>query len=255
MILAVVQVLMLLAPLILGDGYASIKDNIMIGPYFYDLDRMGAKNTAKMLRRNEWWRLLTPMILHAGWIHLISNLLLQLRTGLVLEVLWGSIAYIFIYVMSGIYASLLSCVATPNKLSVGSSGALCGIMGAWAPFLIITWHQVLPRDQKVRNAQLFLVVVSDLLLIPLSFLPMVDWAAHIGGLVSGAALSVVVFADKLQEKVWRIGARAVGLVFLFGLYGLTIWHLLVGVEVSEALLHICPTGQGWNGTACIDFRS
>merc|ERR1719361_2995435 len=101
MILAVVQVLVLLAPLILGDGYASIKDNIMIGPYFYDLDRMGAKNTAKILRRNEWWRLLTPMILHAGWIHLISNLLLQLRTGLVLEVLWGSVAYIFIYVMSG----------------------------------------------------------------------------------------------------------------------------------------------------------
>jgi len=255
MILACVQVLVLLAPLVLGEGYARIEHNFMIGPYTYDLDRMGAKNTAKILLNNEWWRLLTPMLLHAGWVHLISNVCLQLRTGLVLEVLWGSCSWIFIYVMSGIYATLLSCVFSPNSLSVGSSGALCGLMGAWAPFLVITWNQTLPRDIKVRNAQLILVIISDLMLIPLSFLPMVDFAAHLGGLVAGVFLAMAVFADRLQTLVWRIGTRAVGLGFLCSLYGFTIWYLLDKVEVRKALLYICPPGQGWNGQVCMDLPS
>jgi len=255
MILAFVQILLLLAPLAFDYGYASIKDNFMVGPYTYDMDRMGAKNAAKILVRNEWWRLLTPMVLHAGWVHLLSNLVLQLRTGLVLEILWGHMVWISIYVLSGIYASLLSCVASPNKLGVGSSGALCGIMGAWGPFLVITWHQVLPRDQKVRNAQLILVIITDILLIPLSFIPMVDWAAHIGGLVAGIFISMAIFADKLQRQLWRIGTRVVGVFFLLGLYGVTIWYLLDRVEYNEALLHICPPGQGWNGYECLDRPS
>lgn len=255
MVLALAQALILLAPLVIGEGYARIQDNIMLGPYVYDLDRMGAKNTAKMLVNNEWWRLLTPMVLHGGWIHLGTNVILQLRTGLVLEVLWGNTAWIFVYVMSGIYATLASCVVSPDKLSVGSSGALCGLMGAWAPFIAITWNQTLPRDTKVRNAQFILVIVSDLMLIPLSFLPMVDFAAHIGGLVAGAFLSMALFADRLQTPRWRIGTRLIGVVSTLGLYGFTTWYLLNRIEAWKVLLHVCPPGQGWNGSECMDFPS
>lgn len=91
----------------------------MIGPYGAILNVMGAKNTAMIVYKNEWWRLATPMLLHAGtfslWltcipptktfiicpgvIHIGMNLILQLRVGVMLEAEWGklrSLSYFFL---------------------------------------------------------------------------------------------------------------------------------------------------------------
>merc|ERR1711988_237199 len=114
-------------------------------------------------------------MLHAGWFHLAGDVLVQFRTALILEILWGSTVYIIIYIGSGAIATLASCVFSPNSLSVGSSGALCGIIGAWPLFIMITWNQTLPRDIKLRNIQFVLVIVSIVILVATSFIPMVDW--------------------------------------------------------------------------------
>jgi len=243
MALAVVQVLALLAPLALFDGYAALEDNPMWGPSAYALDRMGAKNAARILHRHEWWRLCSPMLLHAGWLHLLGNLALQLRAGLALEALWGHTPWLVLYAASGCYASLVSCFLKPDALGVGSSGALCGIMGAWGPFIAITWNQTLPRDRKSRDAQLFVVLTSVVLVIPISFLPMVDWAAHLGGMAFGAALSLVVFGGRLQSRRWRAATYAAGLSCTAACIALGAWLFLARTEPSESLLHICdPRG-------------
>lgn len=251
MVLAVTQVLVLLAPLVFYDGYAPVANNVLLGPRLWVLDKMGAKNAAKILLWNEWWRLFTPMVLHAGWVHLLGNLLLQLRTGMALEVLWGSTRWIFIYVVSGFYASLSSCVFTPGSISVGSSGALCGLVGAWLPFILITWHQTLPRDVKLRNAQLFIVITSIILCIPLSLLPMVDWAAHFGGTAAGMASSMLVFAERHQTRRWRVWTSVTGLVGIAGLFAVTFWLLFTRIRPPEQLLYICSPSEKFTGDACV----
>jgi len=88
--------------------------------------------------------------------------------------MWGTPIYLLIYVCTGFYAAVVGVAVMPNALSVGSSGALCGIIGAWGPFILITWNQVLPKDRRERNNTLFLVFVTVVILVPTSFLPMVD---------------------------------------------------------------------------------
>lgn len=214
--------------------------NPMLGPQLYALDLWGAKNAAKIRYQMEWWRLFTPMFLHAGWLHLLSNLLMQLRLSIFLEVIWGRTAWLLIYILSGCYGSLTSCIFMLNTLSVGSSGALCGLIGAWVPFILATWNQTLPDDVKLRNTQLSLVISSIILLIPLSFLPMVDFAAHVGGLVMGAAVSCALFAGRLQTRAWRIAMRSTGLVLISVLVPFSAYWFVFFTTPSEALLLICP---------------
>lgn len=233
-LLAALQVAAFICVVEFYGGYVPFSQNSMIGPHPHALDPVGAKNAARIMRNHEWWRLLTPIMLHAGWLHLAGNVFVQLRAGLTLEVLWGHSAWLLIYVLSGAYGNLVSCVFMPDHLGVGSSGALCGIIGAWPPFLLITWNQTSPTDLKVRNLQLAAVLISIVVLIVTSFLPMVDFAAHFGGLVVGAALSAVIFAGRLQSLPWRVATRTVGILFIALLVPLTLgWFLIVVFEIIK----------------------
>jgi len=59
------------------------------------------------------------MLLHAGFIHLAVNVLIQLRVGVMLELDWGFKRFSVIYLVSGLTSSLLSCLALPDTLGVG----------------------------------------------------------------------------------------------------------------------------------------
>jgi len=55
--------------------------NPMVGPSSLTLVEWGAKDAALIVYRGQWWRLISPIIMHAGVIHLLSNALIQLRVG------------------------------------------------------------------------------------------------------------------------------------------------------------------------------
>lgn len=238
-IFAIAQVVIFVL-LILKYKMDDIKRNPMLGPNYYVLDQNGAKNAARVKYEHEWWRLVTPILLHAGWLHLLSNLLLQMRLSIVLEVLWGHGAWLAIYILSGAYGSIASCIFMPNTLSVGSSGSLCGLIGAWVPFILSTWNQTLPRDLKLRNAQLMLVVSSIVLLVPLGFMPMVDSAAHGGGLMMGVVVACLIFGRRLQTPMWRIATQCFGGFGLVTLISASAYWFWFHTEPSRELLNLCP---------------
>jgi len=218
---------------------AAPSSNPMLGPHYHIFDPMGAKNAARIRWNGEWWRLLTPMVLHAGWLHLLGNLSVQLRTGAMLEAVWGHTPWLCIYLASGAFGVLASCIATPDHLGVGSSGALCGLLGAWGSFILITWNQTSPVDVKLRNAQTFSVAMSVVLIIALSFLPLMDFAAHVGGLLMGAATAMVLFAGRLQHQAWSRSTRACGVFLLVAALSGTLAWFLTMTKPDEKLLELC----------------
>jgi len=236
---AALQVAALVGAIVLYGGLMPLTSNPMLGPHYHVFDGIGAKNAARILEYHEWWRLFSPMMLHAGWLHLIGNLAVQLRTGAMLEAVWGHTAWLFIYVTSGAFGVLASCVMTPNHLGVGSSGALCGLLGAWGSFILITWNQTSPVDIKLRNAQTFSVAMSVALIVGLSFLPLMDFAAHVGGLVIGAALSMAIFANRLQHPMWRRGTLVTGIASLIVVICGTLSWFLSQTTPDKALLSLC----------------
>lgn len=218
----------------------------VVAPYFIEYDQTdyerydehGAKNAAKMIYEDEWWRLVTPILLHTGWSHVLGNIAIQMRAGITLEYLWGHAVWIIVYFGTGVFATLSSCALKPDSLSVGASGALCGIMGAWPVYLLITWDQVDEKDKKKRDLIMVVVLLSIGLLIGFSFLPLVDWAAHFGGLIMGVFIAMAVFA-RLMTCAWKkILVGLLGTVLTGLAYGAAVWYVLEVIEPAPSLLDI-----------------
>ena len=164
--LSVIQILVLIASLCFR-GFAPLNINSGFGPWSDTLDYMGAKNAYKMYNGDivnfytrdaagrietqtpvgqrtftgpQPWRLFTSIFLHSGIIHIVLNLVLQLRLALHAEVVWGMWRFLPIYFACGINGALWSAVIMPNTLSVGASGALLGVVGAWFVFLLCHYY-------------------------------------------------------------------------------------------------------------------
>jgi membrane associated rhomboid family serine protease len=98
--------------------------------------------------------LLTSMFLHGSWMHLIGNMLYLWIVGDNVEEVLGAVAYLLVYLACGLVGSLAQIVANPDSLmpTLGASGAIAGIMGAyvvWFPHnqirvLVFRFITVLP---------------------------------------------------------------------------------------------------------------
>ena len=111
--------------------------NWMLGPPMAVLDRMGAKNDVAIYEGGEWWRLLSSAWLHSGLFHLLLNALGVLSLGVGLERAFGFARTATLYRVSGLSGSIASAVLLPGVLSVGASGAMFGLLGAyWADVLL-----------------------------------------------------------------------------------------------------------------------
>ena len=92
------------------------------------LDRLGASLPGAILQ-GQWFRLVTAMFLHGGLIHLGFNMMVLLDFGPMLEELYGSARYLFLYVTTGA-AGFVASAFIGGHASVGASTALMGLIGA-----------------------------------------------------------------------------------------------------------------------------
>jgi membrane associated rhomboid family serine protease len=87
-------------------------------------------NFAPRTSNGEWWRLLTSMFVHSGFVHLVAMLVGLIPVGLILERAVGRIAFACVYLSAGLVASVISLwTASAMSIGVGASGAVCGVYG------------------------------------------------------------------------------------------------------------------------------
>src|SRR5687768_1311890 len=77
----------------------------------------------------EWWRLVTAAFLHAGFVALVVNMIGLVQAARVLERLVGPLALVSVYVVAGLFATVVSLLQDPLGATVGASGAVCGVYG------------------------------------------------------------------------------------------------------------------------------
>ena len=213
--------------------------NPLYGPSPEVLNYFGAKNTASIVHRGEVWRIATPVLLHAGIIHLAVNMFIQLRVGVYLETEFGFFQYVLVYAISGVYGAMCSAITLPETLGVGASGALMGLHGAWLVVLFVRWNQVADEFKGQRNCQLFMVVLNIVVTMGFSFVSFVDWAAHGGGLIAGFAVGFVVFIGECDclAVVWL--TRLIFGTVIIIITGATYYMLLNFVDVNEKYADVC----------------
>ena len=140
------------------------------------------------------WRLLAAMFVHVGLQHFVLNMVTLYFIGRIAEDLFGSKAFLALYLLSGLMGNLFVLVFSPLAVAAGASTALFGIFGAIASLRFIA------RSPYIRYlSQRY----TSLILISL--------AGHLGGLVGGGILAFVfpVYGEQDSvKKSWRWGALA-----------------------------------------------
>ena len=97
----------------------------------------------------------------------------------------GHVRFLLIYLITGIISIIASFYFAPQEISVGASGAIFGLVGAYSIFVLVH-RQAFPRGGV--PALLWLVVVTGINLGLGLIVPNVDNYAHLGGLLSGCLL-------------------------------------------------------------------
>eukprot|EP00727_Mastigamoeba_balamuthi_P010477 m51a1_g6051 hypothetical protein (342) ;mRNA; f:212062-213417 len=232
---SLLQVVMFLAALGVG-GWAPFGENPQLGPTTRALVRTGAKYAYAIKEQMQLHRLFTAMLLHAGLLHLAFNLFAQMRLGVYAEARWGMLRYILVYVVSGVGATLTSCVLAPNTISVGASG---GIMGVIAAFLVQLQCQPDPRD-PMRRTTIMQLTIFLVLGFVVSLAPFVDFSAHIGGAIVGALVALMLWMNNhpgLQniELIRKYGRIAVAV--MLAVYFIVCISVFYGATFTEQLIY------------------
>ena len=139
----------------------------------------------------QWWRLVTSMFLHFGFFHLAFNMWALFNVGRVAEALFGSRAFLALYLLSGIGGSLASVLVHPLAVSGGASGAIFGVAGGIIAALGLTRRG--PGNEVLLGRILPSLVLFVLYNLVVGFRSTgIDNMAHLGGLVVGAAFGAAV---------------------------------------------------------------
>ena len=144
--------------------------------------------------RGDWWRLVTPMLVHAGPLHLIMNGYVLFAIGPAVEDRFGPARFVVVYVIGGIAGSVLSFTFGPCAVSgVGASGAIMGLIGALAADLYGRRESPNARMQLQGILKwiglIFAIGIALEVFAQFGMLLIrIDNFAHLGGLLGGAAV-------------------------------------------------------------------
>lgn len=162
---------------VLANIFANSEDaNVLIA--------FGAKYNPAILA-GQYWRLITPIFLHANILHIGLNMLNFLLLGVIVERIFGHLRFILIYLLTGVISILASFVFASQEISIGASGAIFGLVGAYSAFILV--HRQAFRYQGLLALGWLVLVIG--INLGLGFvIPGVDNYAHVGGLLSGCLL-------------------------------------------------------------------
>jgi rhomboid protease GluP len=169
----------------------------------------------------EWWRLLSSMFLHSGFIHLALNMISLYFLGSFVEVAFGRSRYLALYLLGGIAGGLAYLYFGAFDVpAVGASGAIFALLGGIFGYSLrrgtFSWQNPVIRQ--------LLILLALNLYIGFS-VPNISNTAHLGGLAGGA-----VFGWLVAPTVYRKGLSAISPVAIMlgaELALLAVWLFLL----------------------------
>lgn len=186
----------------------------------------------------QWWRFIAPMFIHGNLPHLLVNMYSLMMIGPFVEKLYGSAKFVVFWVMTGICGVIASYLTVRPELatnsfarfifkaddfpSVGASGALFGLVGVLFVFGI-KFRRELPEGFKRAFGTGMVPIILINLFIGFIARGLIDNAAHLGGLLSGAVLALGVNyqrpdARRTITNAWRVVQILVLLLVVVGCY-------------------------------------
>ncbi|ORX42866.1 rhomboid-domain-containing protein [Piromyces finnis] len=169
---------------------------------------------------NQWFRFIIPIFLHSGIIHLVFNLIFQIRAGAALEKDYGPWRMALVYFFSGIFGFLFEAKSFKNP-TVGCSGSLYGLISCVLLDLVQNWKLVIHPWKD-----LILLLSSIVISLGFGLLPFIDNFSHIGGFVMGVLtglifLPSIIFSNKDEKR-----KQTLKIIAVFLAIALYVWVIL-----------------------------
>lgn len=132
-----------------------------------------------------WYRFITPIFVHIGIDHLISNMVMLLLIGPELESILGSLKFMILYLSSGIIGNIACCYLAPTTLSAGASTSLYGLLGAMVYFYFFSNNNIL---KQLSSKYIALIIINIIYTFTNSTISV---EGHLGGLLSGFLITIL----------------------------------------------------------------
>ena len=157
----------------------------------------GAAYTPYIVQNGEVYRLFTSMFLHFGIEHLVNNMLVLFVLGSRLEQVIGKLRFLFIYLAGGMAGNIFSLILELRNqdfsVSAGASGAVFAVMGAM--IYVVIRNKGWLGDLSMRQ-----ILVMAAFSLYFGFTSSgVDNAAHIGGMIAGFVLAVLIWHPRKKR--------------------------------------------------------
>lgn len=178
--------------------------------------RFGAGHGELTFVYGEWWRLITPIFLHGGLLHIAMNTFALLQLGPLTEHTYGRDRFVVVYLFSGVTGFFASQIF--GSFTVGASASLSGLIGLLLVYAYRHHGSSTFKQVMLQNAILLLIV---------SFaFPIVDWRAHLGGMAGGALFGLLVKPEgrrsKVADRAWSVAAGLCVLLVLVAFWQVAI---------------------------------
>ena len=221
--------LLLVANIIIFAVYWLSSQNIFLNEKFaMDIEKKFVMIPESILQGKQLYTLFTSMFMHAGWLHLLGNMLYLYIFGDNVEDIFGHAGYLIFYMISGLVASfthIISILFAPEignfigvpQISdltigvVGASGAISGVLGAYLvlyptsrilTLIFYGWIIIVPIPAIFFLGFWFLM---QWLLAFFDITGGVAYWAHIGGFIAGMVLALVFGLKRKRARDSRLG--------------------------------------------------
>ncbi|HET6820094.1 MAG TPA: rhomboid family intramembrane serine protease, partial [Candidatus Limnocylindria bacterium] len=150
----------------------------------------------------DWWTLFTSAFLHLGLLHIGFNMYALWLFGPIIEQLYGHLEYLVLYLLCALGGSVLTILAAPDSAAVGASGAIFGLFGL--AFVVSRRRHLLlgPQARSILSQAGMLLFIN---LIITFTIPGISWTGHVGGLLVGALIGLLLVPSNVPTLggLWR----------------------------------------------------
>ncbi len=174
--------------------------------------RFGAKESY-LIMNGEYWRFVTPIFLHIGFVHFAFNNLALYFLGKLTEKIYGSVRFIAIYLLAGIIGNLISFLFAPSSVAAGASGAIFGLFGA-----LLYFGYIYP-DLFFKTIGKDIITILAINIVFGFTVSSIDIYAHIGGLFGGFIIAAIIHLPSDKKRKWLISI--ISIVVLIAIVGMT----------------------------------
>ncbi len=206
LILIAINVMMFVAMYVFGYGSTHVMTLLKFGASHPELIKAG-----------QYYRLITSSFLHIGLVHLIFNNYALYIIGPQLESFYGKTKFIIIYLFSAVTSTLLSMLFF-DGVSAGASGSIFGLLGA---LLYFGYHYRVYLGSVIKSQIIPLILIN--LLLGFTF-EGINNAAHIGGLIGGALISMALGVKYKSTNFEKVN----GWIMTFIFTGFLIYLAFIG---------------------------